>query len=120
MLASGTQPTQPSDSWPAIERFLSTREFGAVYHLGAPAVRKMLRNGQLVGIQTPGGWRVCDPGPRLFQMLRDQAVALESVPFIRGTEAALILGLYPPAGYANLPTRGTCAIAGRGAGATTP
>jgi hypothetical protein len=78
-----------------MERILTMLEFEALYKVGRASVRKMLKNGQLEGIRTPSGWRICDPGPALFRILRNRAAELERVPFIRGSEVALLLGISP-------------------------
>jgi len=80
---------------PVLVRILNMQEFCIWYGLGRTAIRKMLKTGQLQGIRTPAGWRIPDPGPVLLERMRQQAVALEQAPFIRGVEVAELVGLTP-------------------------
>lgn len=68
-------------------------EFAVWYGLDRRTVRKMLRNSQLHGLRTPAGWRIPDPGPPLVERMRQQYLALEDAPFIRGVEAAELMGI---------------------------
>ncbi len=70
-------------------------QFCAVYHLGRASVRRMLKTGQLQGIRTGAGWRIPDPGPVLVERVRQQCLALEDVPFVRGSEVAQLMGITP-------------------------
>jgi len=66
-------------------------QFRAVYQLGEKSIRKMLYSGELMGMRTPAGWRIVDPGPALLELMQQEAQKLATVPFIRGNEASELL-----------------------------
>ena len=75
-------------------RIFTLPEFAAWYQLDKRTVRKMLRTGQVHGVQTPAGrWRIPDVGSVLLERMRQRYLALEDAAFIRGVEAAELLGI---------------------------
>jgi hypothetical protein len=77
-----------------LTRIFTLTEFAVWYRLDRRTVLRMLNKGQLAGIRTPAGWRIPDPGPQLLERLRQQQqAALVDIRFVRGVEAAALLGV---------------------------
>jgi len=77
----------------AMARILTARQFRAAYQLSDRVARRMCQRGEIPAFKAGARWRVVDVGEHMVQLARRQAAALETTPFLRGVEAAQLMGI---------------------------
>ena len=77
-----------------MDRYLTAEECAEELRVSKPVVLKLLKKGQLTGIEiAPGHFRILDPAPKLRERLLDDP--LEHFPFISKFEVAEIMDMNP-------------------------
>lgn len=82
-----------------MNRWLSLQDVCIELRLSQRCVRKLLRDGQLVGYQLArrgrgrGKWRILDPGEKFSRYLHESQFHVEHIPLASNEEVAEILGV---------------------------